>query len=472
MSNFQFSDELYYVKLRATDSQGNHNWLGWLGTNVNGAGYAGYHNAEATQPPQPGVLTVQWVTDTSTGRNYLRAVNYPGGSRYLGGSGDQGFYLFWTPGDANGDPITADVNGNSYYLQQVPISGSTQVTINRNGGSTPVSTYNNYKYLGYWQASSERIVTFEFLPVGNFSPKYENWMQGRNAIIGNRALPDIAIPGSHDAGSTSISRPLGYVMSQAQNLEIYDQLMAGSRYLDLRAKKYNGDGVWYIHHGLDWTTLKLVDVASQLAHFLKKHPQEIVIATLLVEDSPGLFNKETEEAWQLMFDQLSSFHLNCQENETSVPRLITSVTPNSMKALNKNLLLFSWSAAASWHYNRANGTSIFISPWSAAFGGPFDRDGVYVDNSNANASDILKAYNAYTRTAGQCWILHTNTPWGVLPFPSDSLHQKHIRNTPGLAKDFQNRNYALPKLNIVNIDFVGEVVQTYDLVEEVIQCNK
>jgi hypothetical protein len=267
MSNFQFSDELYYVKLRATDSQGNHNWLGWLGTNVNGAGYAGYHNAEATQPPQPGVLTVQWVTDTSTGRNYLRAVNYPGGSRYLGGSGDQGFYLFWTPGDANGDPITADVNGNSYYLQQLPISGSTQVTINRNGGSTPVSTYNNYKYLGYWQASSERIVTFEFLPVGNFSPKYENWMQDRNAIIGNRALPDIAIPGSHDAGSTSISRPLGYVMSQAQNLEIYDQLMAGSRYLDLRAKKYNGDGVWYIHHGLDWTTLKLVDVASQLAHF-------------------------------------------------------------------------------------------------------------------------------------------------------------------------------------------------------------
>ena len=66
-----------------------------------------------------------------------------------------------------------------------------------------------------------------------------NWMQTNLATLGNRALRNLAIPGSHDAGMNSFSddSKTGFATegnTRTQTLDLAGQLAAGSRYFDIR----------------------------------------------------------------------------------------------------------------------------------------------------------------------------------------------------------------------------------------------
>lgn len=73
-----------------------------------------------------------------------------------------------------------------------------------------------------------------------------NWMHDRLATLGNRTLRNLTIPGSHDAGMylSGIANYFG----QTQDRTIFEQLMGGVRYFDLRPKSSGGDII--IHHGI------------------------------------------------------------------------------------------------------------------------------------------------------------------------------------------------------------------------------
>jgi hypothetical protein len=469
--------ELYYVKVRCIlGTSSDRKLLGWLGLGSKD-GYSSYIDPNAS-PPHDRVLAVQWVglaTDgappngdqpsrdaaqASTPR-YLRALNYPGGARFLGGSGNDGFYCYWQEGDGKGGP------GGTYELTLIPVPDSNEFLVRRYSDNGPVYTYDDY-YMGYWKSGNEFEITFEFIPTAAFSAKHENWMGDHNATIGARHLSEIVIPGSHDAGCSRISRALGNVTSQTQGLEIYDQLMAGSRYFDLRAW-LDTDNIWKIYHGKDWSTVTLQDAVDQLSTFLEKHPREVVMASLLLEDKPGVFDNKLKAAWELVFDKLHPYHLN-SEDQNGSPQDFSRLTPNFLNGLGKNLLLFSWGQAQSWTYTNNDNQKILASPWSSGPGTHMDLDGVFLDDAAATAQDIYAAYQNYTRPQGACWILHTNTPW-QFKLAADSLYAKHFRNTPPLVAYFKSRNIARPKANIINIDYVGDVVNGSNLVEAVIMSN-
>jgi hypothetical protein len=84
-----------------------------------------------------------------------------------------------------------------------------------------------------------------------------DWMQQSLGSLGNRTLKHICMPGSHDAGMSSYNPGTvgaNFENTQAQYLNIYNQLLLGSRYFDLRPVVSDGvfvsghyselDGVW------------------------------------------------------------------------------------------------------------------------------------------------------------------------------------------------------------------------------------
>ena len=76
-----------------------------------------------------------------------------------------------------------------------------------------------------------------------------DWMQQSLGSLGNRTLKHICMPGSHDAGMSSYSPGTvgaNFENTQAQYLNIYNQLLLGSRYFDLRPVV--SDGVFVSGH--------------------------------------------------------------------------------------------------------------------------------------------------------------------------------------------------------------------------------
>ncbi len=109
-------------------------------------------------------------------------------------------------------------------------------------------------------------------------------------------LTDLAMLGSHDATSNNITsrsklevqdaegalgkfyplvKGILYRYSKTQTVGLYEQLMQGARYLNLKCSIYT-DGEWYGEHSL--LSDKLEIYIKDLIRFLVEHPGEVVIA--------------------------------------------------------------------------------------------------------------------------------------------------------------------------------------------------
>lgn len=133
-----------------------------------------------------------------------------------------------------------------------------------------------------------------------------DWMRDLNAVIGNRPINRVIMPGSHDSGSYNLGNeippkediPYGLnVLSKwginivndivirpwakTQSLSIYDQLMNGTRAFDLRVAFRDADRDFYVVHGL--LGPKLSEVLNDMVKFLQEHPQEIIIISVALK---------------------------------------------------------------------------------------------------------------------------------------------------------------------------------------------
>ncbi|MEW1616183.1 MULTISPECIES: hypothetical protein [unclassified Streptomyces] len=128
------------------------------------------------------------------------------------------------------------------------------------------------------------------------------WMESNKDILGERPLNRIVMPGSHDAGSWSVTDRTGFCekdgdvdkaklsssitasVSVAQISPIAEQLNNGSRYLDLRVCKQNGR--WFTHHAGAMGGLFHDPVTGgrgeldEIAAWIRGHPDEIVTIEL------------------------------------------------------------------------------------------------------------------------------------------------------------------------------------------------
>ena len=101
-----------------------------------------------------------------------------------------------------------------------------------------------------------------------------NWMKEH----GQRTLPQICLPGSHQSGTFHMEKKLKSIpmcegWSRCQEESIYEQLLGGVRFLDLRVMTYEKD-IW-LHHNIV-VCAKLRDAFADVQKFIKEFPTEIV----------------------------------------------------------------------------------------------------------------------------------------------------------------------------------------------------
>lgn len=103
-----------------------------------------------------------------------------------------------------------------------------------------------------------------------------NWMLN---LSDDRLLSELSIPGTHDTGAR-----FGTVFAQTQSWTVFDQLEAGIRYLDIRARRV--DNTFTIHHGVIYMRMTFGDVLNQIEKFLNENNSETVIMRLKEEYEP------------------------------------------------------------------------------------------------------------------------------------------------------------------------------------------
>ncbi|KAH6612321.1 PLC-like phosphodiesterase [Chaetomium sp. MPI-SDFR-AT-0129] len=124
------------------------------------------------------------------------------------------------------------------------------------------------------------------------------WMHELYDVIRDRPLRHLIVPGSHDAGMSTISDEITSIGSaantQTQGVNIYDQLRAGSRWFDLRIASVheNGDaatvrGFWALHVNDETASLaigntgeSLDDIIANINQFMAENPGEVIFLPL------------------------------------------------------------------------------------------------------------------------------------------------------------------------------------------------
>eukprot|EP01084_Bolivina_argentea_P047829 88181_1 len=128
-----------------------------------------------------------------------------------------------------------------------------------------------------------------------------NWMQVKSSVLWNMSLSDMTILGTHDAGAYNLTKvqipgyepefleimiyvgeqlgiPIEQVITmwgKAQPSNLYDQMMNGVRYIDLRCGWLSEPREWVTFHWEAGHTIQIL--MNDIAKFLTQHTQEIVL---------------------------------------------------------------------------------------------------------------------------------------------------------------------------------------------------
>lgn len=132
---------------------------------------------------------------------------------------------------------------------------------------------------------------------------HPNWMQG---LPDSMRVSELSIPGTHDTGAEvgnySNFNPLP-AAADCQDAEVYDQLVSGVRFLDLRVTLKPEPPFWKLHHaGYEYRWLS--NVLDEITFFLDRYPSETVLCRLSADRDADTYNDAVifKETYSLMRD--------------------------------------------------------------------------------------------------------------------------------------------------------------------------
>ncbi|KAF2007103.1 PLC-like phosphodiesterase, partial [Amniculicola lignicola CBS 123094] len=224
---------------------------------------------------------------------------------------------------------TGDDAGEAYYsipgtpnkfqiLARKP--GDYKLTINLDGMSTKTSAQGSNIDIGFRHDAAVNWImsTDEAGQWYSNSGTMVDWMQRSLGSLGNRTLKHICMPGSHDAGmSTFKPGTVGanFANTQTQYFDIYHQLIAGSRYFDLRPVISNGQwvsghyselgdaGVWLGGNGQS-----IVDIVKNINDFTAQYKELIIINFSHALDTDHDYTELSQTQWNSLFDALKGIN--------------------------------------------------------------------------------------------------------------------------------------------------------------------
>lgn len=125
-----------------------------------------------------------------------------------------------------------------------------------------------------------------------------DWMA---RIPGDMPISRISIPGTHD----SVAKNNGGDIVLTQSLSITQQLKAGIRFLDLRARHI--ENLFAMHHGAVYQDMMFGDVLDEMTSFLAAHPTETILVRLKEEHTPSGNTRTFEETFKWYLDIYASW---------------------------------------------------------------------------------------------------------------------------------------------------------------------
>ncbi|XP_076267794.1 PI-PLC X domain-containing protein 1-like [Rhynchophorus ferrugineus] len=143
------------------------------------------------------------------------------------------------------------------------------------------------------------------------------WMQDNREYLANQRIGNVFIPGTHNSGSYSgiIAVFEGYVLNQDR--DVWNQLVFGNRYLDLRIG-HMPDKELYIYHD-NVRIGKVEPVLRQIQKFAELAPQEVIIVDIHRFPFPKNFTREMHHKFVRLLQNILGnhiFHSSSYENES------------------------------------------------------------------------------------------------------------------------------------------------------------
>ncbi|KAF2090633.1 PLC-like phosphodiesterase, partial [Saccharata proteae CBS 121410] len=152
-----------------------------------------------------------------------------------------------------------------------------------------------------------------------------DWMQQNLDTLGDRTLRHLCMPGSHDSGMSTFGTHTGLVTAAntlTQTFNISEQLMAGSRWFDIRPVVSGGDmytGHYSNTNVVGWQGAdgqSIADVISDINSFTAQYHELIILDVSHAYDTDNSYVDFSQDQWNTLFTQLAG--LNNRLNTTDL----------------------------------------------------------------------------------------------------------------------------------------------------------
>ena len=277
-----------------------------------------------------------------------------------------------------------------------------------------------------------------------------NWM---SQLSDNRSLFSFTFPGSHDAGMGELHNcnPFGIAdkYAKTQELNIYEQANAGSRYFDLRIDYDKGQLVTYHRTGeLGCSGQSLVDVMNQAKQFLQENPTEVLFLTFT--HTRKIEGHDPDEITKLAINLI---HDNYQPYLYKANHNFDAASINLGNVRGKIFALF------------GNEYDSYLDPASGIFKYGAS-DGLYINDMYSDTVDLDFMQNDQLDNLRRYGGLNQNQlfllSWTLTPNASD--WKKGVNDLARIAnkelskaiKTIENNAYPIP--NIIFLDYIDASV--------------
>ena len=318
----------------------------------------------------------------------------------------------------------------------------------------------------YWQDEWQLVENEPTLTISPSAFKtgvYQNWM---SYLSDETLLVDVVMPGSHDAGTMSITAENLHTQSSG----FYDQLIGGVRYFDMRVAEFKGT-VRCIHansgdpiNSTNGTGIEFETVLSDMLRFVNENPSEIIIL-----DFQHLWNDFESQVVPMIEERLTGKMLTKDKAKNYLNltmgqlrnwgvNFIVIVQDDSNELKSSNILGETVSAPNfdqhNYMYKR---TENLLSQY----------DG---DTHRSSASDLIGIWPTYFNNFtedqyNKIFILQTQLTSGDLV-----SREKSIRNDANkYFRGLKNNSTNLAKVNVIMRDFVVDDLSGVDSAQSSIQ---
>jgi hypothetical protein len=344
------------------------------------------------------------------------------------GTSKEQYFEYWHDWGNNGD-CGAEA---TYELVGSPMPASFQLQARQSGGKGiqvqflgDLSSLNNPQNslinLGYVHDGGVAFILSGdgIQPYVSSNPPI-GWMQATLSSIASKNLREIAMPDSHDAGMSEITRGYGGIAhnTQTQSGNVHEQLKNGARWFDIRPVHRQGD--WYTGHFSTVPVLGTVggmgrmipDIIADINKFTSQNPGELIILDLSheMDCASSWIDHLSPEQWQKLYRTLEGIHdlwaidpNNLPQDYSCVP-VSTFIQPGSKSAVLIRI--------PDYAPLPANTTILPLSAFVQSSHFPFD--GSFSDTNDAAylATDQISKLQRF-RTASQSQMQRSS--WTITP---------------------------------------------------------